>query len=963
MGCHVPGLRWGERGYEGLARSNEAEYIDVGYMQFVAVGGALMSDLFRFMLIRAPRELEADDVDVIAEVDSGETSELDLKLSKVALALSDDLVAHGGPAKAFIDPNPDVTLEGLRTDLVAVGKAIARLKLQQKSIPGYSGDALLDLRRRFDLLVRAKDADTRNAHVSPRTAVLAQNLFPGAVESSQHVARALALFPGATDGSEDDHQEESTASFEAAARAEADAADLINDLEFALEILAGLGPEGIELETIERAIEGDVLVSSLDSPSGESEYFLLKQYVVDALPAAVATDIDAVRFGVSGRVPLTRLFETILEHHRKANASLSLPMRQPSGKGETDDSPAGDFFTRPSPVGVGDLLIVREHLKNYEAAEVAHIENVLKSETRERRTRRLERTEELSLTEAERIDETERDTQTTNRFALNRETNDTVREDSSLQAGVNVTASYGTTVTVASNLNAQSTKSSESSTRVATEYSRDVVDRSVQRLSERTRALRSTLRIQEFEDRNLHSFDNAGAGTKNISGVYQWVNRVTEAQVINYGRRIMFDFLLPDPALFYIYANTAAAASVGRLTDPGAFNLQPSDITEWNYLQHGQRYGATNLDPPPPLTVSLSKAITETREDGSGGSLAKAETVTIPPGYVALSVNWTRALTQSVTFPVAPNTLYSGIAVAGRFYRLLSTGGGTIVGFAQAQGDVPVVVAAAGVASIAVSVAVNTLRTPAGRAAWQAKVHAAIYQAYLTQRAEYDRAVAERITSAVQIRGRNPLRNDDLIRTELRRAALSALVTQNLPGGPAPVTPPAGYPEISPAKFAPYAPVVQFMERSFEWEQMIFEFIPYYWGAKPGWKDRVLLDDTDDLFAQFLRAGAVRVSFPVRRNFEPAVLHFIETGQLWTLGDPPPVVSERFAPMLEEIRQAAEFPDDGVAVGEPWDVRTPTTLVKLRKDDELPKWVKDPTTHVWAEDRKDEPVVDDGPSQ
>jgi hypothetical protein len=50
-------------------------------------------------------------------------------------------------------------------------------------------------------------------------------------------------------------------------------------------------------------------------------------------------------------------------------------------------------------------------------------------------------------------------------------------------------------------------------------------------------------------------------------------------------------------------------------------------------------------------------------------------------------------------------------------------------------------------------------------------------------------------------------------------------------------------------------------------------------------------------------------------------------------------------------------------VGEPWDVRTPTTLVKLRKDDQLPTWVKDPETQVWTEANKDEPIVDAGPSQ
>jgi hypothetical protein len=280
---------------------------------------------------------------------------------------------------------------------------------------------------------------------------------------------------------------------------------------------------------------------------------------------------------------------------------------------------------------------------------------------------------------------------------------------------------------------------------------------------------------------------------------------------------------------------------------------------------------------------------------------------------------------------------------------LVTPASGTVNGLAPIRAEIPVSVAGYGVFGLAVTVKVTMLRTAEGRAAWQARVHAALYQAYLTQRAAYDRAVAERLASAIQIRGRNPLRNLELIRMELRRAALSALIGQSLPGGPGLIESLQGYPEPNLGMFSSiYADVIQFLEQSFEWDQMTFTFFPYYWGAKNGWRDRVLLDDVDDLFAQFLRAGAVQVSFPIRPNYEAGVLHWLDTDELWNEGDPPPLVSEKYLPLLEEMRNAAQFPAEGVAVGDPYPVRVPTTLVKLRPDDKLPQWVKEPDGE-WVE--------------
>ena len=60
--------------------------------------------------------------------------------------------------------------------------------------------------------------------------------------------------------------------------------------------------------------------------------------------------------------------------------------------------------------------MVKEHVLRYEGGDLAHVENVLKSERFERDTRRLEHTETTIFQETETTKEETRDTQTTDRF-------------------------------------------------------------------------------------------------------------------------------------------------------------------------------------------------------------------------------------------------------------------------------------------------------------------------------------------------------------------------------------------------------------------------------------------------------------------------------------------------------------------------------------------------------------------
>src|SRR5205823_9241420 len=67
-------------------------------------------------------------------------------------------------------------------------------------------------------------------------------------------------------------------------------------------------------------------------------------------------------------------------------------------------------------VGWGDLIVARESLVGYEAHEISHIENILPGEDKLRELRRLSKSEQVTETETITEKESEKDSQTTDRY-------------------------------------------------------------------------------------------------------------------------------------------------------------------------------------------------------------------------------------------------------------------------------------------------------------------------------------------------------------------------------------------------------------------------------------------------------------------------------------------------------------------------------------------------------------------
>ncbi|MCI0423232.1 MAG: hypothetical protein L0312_29080, partial [Acidobacteria bacterium] len=258
-----------------------------------------------------------------------------------------------------------------------------------------------------------------------------------------------------------------------------------------------------------------------------------------------------------------------------------------------------------APAGIADLLVVKQQLVRYEAADVAHIENVLKGEKKEREHTRRRETEELTFRETEITTSEERELESTNRFEMSRETSETIKEDASLKAGLSVSGKYGPTVEFSASAEGSVSRSKEEATKSAAKFSQDVTERSANKVTERVLE-RSSLRVtNEVIEKNSHALDNVG-GAGHISGVYQWVNKAYQAQMFNYGIRMMYDFMVPEPAAFLISALQSAHASAVDLQKPTPFTLRPDQITETNYHSWVQQYGATDVQPPPEIYKTKS---------------------------------------------------------------------------------------------------------------------------------------------------------------------------------------------------------------------------------------------------------------------------------------------------------------------------------------------------------------------
>ena len=477
---------------------------------------------------------------------------------------------------------------------------------------------------------------------------------------------------------------------------------------------------------------------------------------------------------------------------------------------------------------------------------------------------------------------------------------------------LSLSVSYGPFVEGTANITSGHSDSREQSNRNAVRYSREVTDKAVRKVQERVLTRRSTVTETLTEETNKHAFDNKD-GEGHVRGIYRWVDKIYKAQVVSYGLRMIFECVVPEPAAFYKFALGAAPKEGVRLKSPlppgycvqpnRIFNpLQPKDLNESNYQFWVSQYGATDVEPPPPLyrTIGIAAA-EEAKSDDVAYTYINTE-LQVPEGYLAERA-FVRGSAPISVFDI--NNWFTTFHV-GRSH--LAAGHSAPMN--GEDGVIPVVGHGYNVHALAFTVEVLCVRSKETYAAWQLSTYTKIMAAYNDLNTQYEAALSRSqvaLQNNAAVFGKNPEVNRDIERTELKRAFISMLTGQHFDQFDAMRrnVPSYGYPQMDIADALAEGEYIKFFEQAIEWSNMSYRFYPYFWGQKAEWPRSFQLDDTDPLFAKFLQSGAARLQIPIRPGFVNAVLYLLVTGKKpWETDEHNYSIKDTpYQSMVDEIRE------------------------------------------------------------
>lgn len=631
------------------------------------------------------------------------------------------------------------------------------------------------------------------------------------------------------------------------------------------------------------------------------------------------------------------------------------------------------------PLGVGDLKVVKQTLKKYASGEVAHIENVLRGEYNERKYRTLDRTEDIFTVTEEKDEETTKDLQTTEKFELKKESEKTIQEQMSVQAGVTVSGSYGMVSFGATGNFAYSTSNQESN-KSSSNFAREVIDKSVSKIQNKTKTERTTKNLHEVEEINTHGIDNKDKLDHAI-GVYRWVDKYYEAQIYNYGKRMMFEFIIPEPAAFFEYAqskkpkkNIIPPIVPYHYVQDADLKWVPDriithkDISELYYETYIRDYNVQGVTPPPPVYKTISTAVVkdamvvdirdENQPDriNEGPSYAvNNKELVVAAGYASKTGVWFDFSAIWTAFPKMELT------VGDRIYRLLDVDRNpnnfderflagnrsdrTDPNFAAFYSEtiIQVSVNTSDVLSYTINLFAVLERLPETYENWQILTYEKIMAAYNLMQAEYEQKLAAQETAqGISIQGQNPWINRQIEKTELKKQCVKMLMDDTDFGTFDAMN--ADGIDFNIFEALKEGRTVQFFEQAFEWENMTYLFYPYFWARNNQWVHKLTTFDTDPLFTKFLQAGSSRVVLPVHPAYNDLIIYFINTnGKIWGQDGSPPIIqnadgtiNELFISIADELRNQTDDLANATPEGEPWEVVLPTTLVYLQKDSDLP---------------------------
>lgn len=648
-------------------------------------------------------------------------------------------------------------------------------------------------------------------------------------------------------------------------------------------------------------------------------------------------DIPLTTDDIAGIDPITNMYNLT------GNGAMCKDTIPPPGGEPTD------IVFRPTGFGVKQLGIadykkVEQTVHCYVEGEVAHIENIMAREYREKSTRRLRRSENTTTTSSESESEHLSDTTSTDRFEMQNEVAKVMQQSRDFSANASVTGTIaGTGLTISAGANYATHNSKEESTRAAVTEAKDITERAMDRVVTRVKQERIEKVIEEFEENNKHGFDNT-KGDKHVVGVYRWVDKIYKNQIYNYGKRLMFEFMIPEPAkLHYLGMLASKDSANGKVivkpTDPrkasGAMKIATSNDIDENKATYWAGVLNVELVSIPDATISVGKAFDHYNSVVDTGS-SKSDMVKIPEGYVSKSAHivftgmvGARGWGNSVIATVGNQAQISYPSrIDDKWQQFFN-----INPFIN---EIPVAATFCAYFLGTANITVVCDLTPEAYAQWQQKTFKAIIDAYDKALGKYEDELAQEAAKAGTVLGTNPGFYREIENMILRKNCISYLIDQSpsakLTYGKQQFKT-AGANEFDKyeinvtKELDNYTAFAKFLEQAFEWNIMSYYFYPFYWGAKADWGTLYQYDNNDPVFRSFMQSGLARVVVTVRPGFEDAVRFYMQTGLVWNGGEVPVIDDPLHLSIVDELKEPTGKPE-----GKAWATRVPTSLTILQAD-------------------------------
>lgn len=550
-----------------------------------------------------------------------------------------------------------------------------------------------------------------------------------------------------------------------------------------------------------------------------------------------------------------------------------------------------DVFTHSGqfsyPVQIADLRVIEHKTVGYLPGEIAHINNTQPGEVNTRETRRLKTVDsyESLLTDDTIFRET--DVQSTDRFSLEKAATQVESEESGWHTNASASASGSTgfgSYKASVDGGYASSESETNSNSTAQKFSQELVKKAVDRVSNRVREERSTRTVEEFEERVSHVIDNT-TSDRPKSFVYRWLDKLTQATLKNYGKRLIYEINVPHPSHYYLSHSLKEKPTVKIPKDPrlleiyGQRILSPKHITRENYQLWANLYNV-KLDIPKDEKIIISHAFS------SEDTAVNSETIAIDDNYEcdkAFITNLFKPIDKIITNVAGIKYTYEivcdlRVLIGRQGYVSLKTGGDynppVEIKLNKEQKKLPLsIYHHSDESGIIMNVEIECSLSKRAYKEWQVKCYNEIIDAYENIKAEAETKMSSWDPNLPSI---HPMKKASQVKEEIKKESIRNMLRYNSiniydtykPGE-------EYYPDFNRDKLN--GEKAKFLENVFDWNNMTFEFHPYYYSNKSNWAKVLNLKDDDPMFEEFLKASYATVRIPVIRDelAERASLNFI----------------------------------------------------------------------------------------